>query len=258
MHGASLRWGPRRWPPSWACAGALVVLLLSASCGLVSTRSATTCPKDTVPCGDGCIPPKGVCCDDGTGKTSSYCTNQATGCMVNDRGCQAVFPAGVTGAFCCGSTGSIGSNDCPEGERHCGLLCQPKDRPCCAEGSTAEDCPTATYDDQACTRVQSSGWVRCGMCRSPVQCVSCPPGRCCSGDPCSDLSCVVGTACTGVPTGAGGGSAGSCSKVTAAGCCASASGTRTTACAIAPPCTCPTGTTFVRVQTDGNTLCACP
>ncbi len=179
----------------------MAALALSLSgCNLFGGRSTFKCPKDTVPCGTGCVPPGAVCCDDGSGKTSSYCTNRSASCYPNDRGCSAAFPSGTTGAYCCGPSGSIGSNDCPEGQRHCGLLCKANGEPCCPDGA---DCPTLSWDESGCTSAKAGG-VGCGVCLATSSCVACSAGSCCSGDPCGEMACTAGPACTGGSSGGGG------------------------------------------------------
>ncbi len=90
-----------------------------------------TCPENTKSCGDGCIPLGGVCCASAADPTtSSYCTNAAGACLPNESGdagvprCAAAFPSGSTAEYCCASNSDVGSNDCPPGQHHCGLLCQ--------------------------------------------------------------------------------------------------------------------------------------
>jgi|APLak6261675434_1056106.scaffolds.fasta_scaffold01529_3 hypothetical protein len=180
-------------------------------CGLFGGASFT-CRAGTHPCGDGCIPTMAVCCDDGSGKTSSYCTNGATGCFPNSeaRACDAVFPSGVRGQFCCGESGTIGSNDCPAGQRHCGTLCLPTSEPCCPAGASASDCPERSWDPVGCQT--ESGRVGCGVCLDTKSCVSCPAGSCCQGGlVCGGAGarCITGASCTGESGGAGGTGGGS-------------------------------------------------
>ena len=250
--------GGRQPTSSSPCAGVVAAFVAAVcGCGLSNSRPVFNCPKDTVPCGNGCIPPTGVCCDDGTGKTSSYCTNQATGCFVNDRGCQAVFPSGTTGKYCCGTAGSIGSNDCPEGQHHCGLLCQSQDRPCCADNASSADCPTMSWDPSGCTSAKA-GYLGCGVCRATKSCIACAPGDCCSGDPCGNMACIASSACTG---GGVGGTPSTCT-FTKAACCDGSPGISAVQCAVyttyVQQCGCPTGTTKGGANSDGTTWCICP
>lgn len=193
----------------WRFAALFVVLMLSSGCELFG-RPVFTCPTGSHPCGNGCIPTAAVCCDDGSGKTSSYCTNGAAGCFPNDRGCSAVFPAGVEGQYCCGESGSIGSNDCPAGQKHCGLLCVAESESCCPAGATKEECPERSWDPGGCPA--RPGNVGCGVCIATKLCVSCPTGTCCQGGQvCGGPSaCIKGAACTGTSTG-GGGTSSQCS-----------------------------------------------
>lgn len=189
----------------------LVLASVAASCqnpfDLPSSSPALRCPSGTFPCGNGCISDQSaVCCDNGSGKTSSYCTNAGGGCYPNtNKACAAAFPATATAQFCCGSTGSFGSNDCPSGQHHCGLLCYPLSHACCASGASDADCPTTAWDPTGCS---SAGEVGCGVCVATAQCLSCPSGSCCHGDPCSAVSCVSGPACIGIAGGGGGGGGG--------------------------------------------------
>lgn len=72
---------------------------------------------------------------------SAYCTNAAGGgCAPNDppvRSCDAAFGGGRA-AYCCNpeAASTIGSNDCPFGQTHCGLLCQSIGEPCCNSQGT--------------------------------------------------------------------------------------------------------------------------
>lgn len=239
-----------------------LVLTLSfplASCGVVG-RPSFTCRAGTHPCGNGCIPTNAVCCDDGTGKTSSYCTNGAAGCVENgaDRGCNAVFPSGARAQFCCGTAGSFGSNDCPEGERHCGLLCVPVGEPCCPAGSTTADCPERSWDPSGCNAKE--GRVGCGICLATKQCVSCGPGFCCQGGQvCGDTAqCVPGTACTGdftVGAAGGGGSTELCSKYARA--CGTSGGIQSLGGYYPKQCSCPSGM-IDRGAGKLNELCGLP
>lgn len=115
---------------------ALAGAWLAAACGGAAERPQNQiCAANTKACGNGCIPESGVCCDvDGT--TSSYCTNAAGGGCLPNTGhrCSAAFPAEIQAAYCCDANGDFGSNDCPAGEHHCGLLCQPLARPCATAG----------------------------------------------------------------------------------------------------------------------------
>ena len=93
--------------------------------------SSTACRRGQKKCGTGCIPSTAVCCDEGSTSGSSYCANAAGGgCQPNNgRGCRAGFPSGDA-KYCCASSGTFGSNDCPDGQTHCGLLCQPTSAAC--------------------------------------------------------------------------------------------------------------------------------
>lgn len=120
---------------------ALLTLSFAACGGGAGGAAGALCPTNTKECGTGCIPSQGVCCDDGMPPTSSYCTNAAGGgCSANTRECQAGFSSGTTAAFCCADQGTIGSNDCPAGQHHCGLLCQST--PCCP----GPGCPGSNVD----------------------------------------------------------------------------------------------------------------
>ena len=91
------------------------------------------CPSETKPCGDGCIPESAECCMAQVGDTSSYCTNSAGGMCRRGEPC-----AGSQN--CCSPSNTFGSNDCAANERHCGLQCVSRDRPCCPIGSTDPRC----------------------------------------------------------------------------------------------------------------------
>lgn len=117
----------------WRSARAWSLCMLIAACGDDGGGSgAQACREGTKACGNGCIPANGVCCEISfAASSSSYCTNSAGGgCFPNDGRCSAAFPAGAQAEHCCSENGSIGSNDCPSGRHHCGLLCYPADRPC--------------------------------------------------------------------------------------------------------------------------------
>jgi hypothetical protein len=111
---------------------------------------APACAAGTDACGDGCIPLNAVCCDDGSRTTSSYCTNAAGGgCSDNAAGrCSAAFPLNTAADFCCAPNGTFGSNDCPAGQHHCGLLCWPLNHDCAAGGADAGS-DAAAGDDAA-------------------------------------------------------------------------------------------------------------
>lgn len=239
------------------------LLTLCVGCGLVRTPPFK-CRAGTHPCGNGCIPTMAVCCDDGSGTTSSYCTNGAAGCFPNDgsRGCQAVFPSGTTAKFCCGDMGNFGSNDCPDGQRHCGTLCQPSDAPCCAPGSSDADCPEKSWDSSSCKT--EPGRVGCGICVDKDVCVSCAPGFCCQGGlVCGGAGarCTAGPSCTGASggLGAGGGSAtGRCPK---SRCGPASGGVKLAAQFVPKSCGCPAGTTYDPDQLAGgyrNSECGLP
>lgn len=114
---------------AWVLSAGLLIGFGGCSCGSSTNTQPRRlrCAQGTTPCGNGCIPVSAVCCDDGTARTSSYCTNAgggaAPGCFANDRDCAAAFPSGQRARYCCGKSGTFGSNDCPPGQRHCGLLC---------------------------------------------------------------------------------------------------------------------------------------
>jgi hypothetical protein len=246
----------------------LLVLPFFVGCGVVGSLGAPPfkCRAGTHPCGDGCIPTMAVCCDDGAGKTSSYCTNGATGCFPNDdaRGCQAVFPGGTRAKFCCGDTGAIGSNDCPDGQHHCGTLCQPTSEPCCPPGASAQDCPEKSWDSSSCKT--DPGRVGCGICVAKDVCVSCAPGFCCQGGlVCGGAGarCTAGPACTGKSGGLGsstGGGGVDCSLWKSR--CGPASGGMQLVGQYAPrSCGCPAGTTYDPGQLSGgyrNSTCGLP
>jgi hypothetical protein len=187
-------------------AAALLVAGCTKDEGGASPSGGFRCPRGLSPCGQGCIPAGAVCCDDGSRKTSSYCTNAAGGgCYGNgQRGCKAGF--GGAAEYCCAANGDFGSNDCPAGQRHCGELCLPLDRPCCPEGSSADDCPIASADDR-CGKGVSGLLVPCGYCPGIPFCTYCQPGQCCSADFCEPTTwqkphCVSGDGvCTGIPGG---------------------------------------------------------
>ena len=153
------------------------------------------CPDDLMPCGDGCRPPDTVCCEGGNAASSSYCTNAAGGgCYPNDRDCQAGFPLGAVARFCCAETGTIGSNDCPAGQHHCGLLCQPVDEPCCEGG----ECRYAS-GGPACPE----GKVVCAYDAPADICWTCNSGFCCQG-PTGTGGCLAGGGvCQGSTVGPG-------------------------------------------------------
>jgi hypothetical protein len=171
---------------------------------------ALSCPKGTSPCGDGCIPgATSVCCDNGTGKTSSYCANSAGGgCFANTMQCAAALPAGASAQFCCSQNGSAGSNDCPSGQHHCGLSCYPVDHPCCPAGTSSADCPEASWDPSICS-LPNPNDVGCAYCVSTNLCKSCPSGECCGGDPCGSGTCTAGPVCVGPGSTTGGDGGGS-------------------------------------------------
>lgn len=112
------------------------------------------CPANTEPCGDGCIPSGGVCCASETDPTTtSYCTNAAGACLPNEivngaARCTAAFPSSQAARYCCNSNGNIGSNDCPAGQHHCGLLCQSA--PCTGSGSTGSTSTGGTTTGGGC------------------------------------------------------------------------------------------------------------
>lgn len=234
---------------------------LFAGCSLFGGVPSFTCPSGTHPCGDGCIPTLAVCCDDGSQKTSSYCTNGATGCFPNtDARCNAVFPMGVVAQFCCGESGTIGTNDCPEGQHHCGTLCQPSNVPCCPAGSSERDCPERSWNNAGCQT--EPGRVGCGVCVDKKACVSCGPGWCCQGGlVCGGQGahCVQGPSCTGLSGGAGsGGGSGSsdCSKYSQ-NVCGTSGGIQSLGAYFPPTCACPSGTREAAGR-HVNELCGLP
>lgn len=158
------------------------------------------CPDDLVPCGNGCRPPDAVCCENQNAASSSYCTNAAGGgCYPNDRDCQAGFPLGAVAKFCCAETGTIGSNDCPAGQHHCGLLCQPVDEPCCEGG----DCRYASSGPTC-----PEGRVVCAYDAPADICWTCSSGFCCGGPAITGGCFAGGGVCQGGTGGSDGG--GSC------------------------------------------------
>jgi hypothetical protein len=182
------------------------ILAVAASCAACSSGAKPDfyCPKGTAPCGNGCRPAEAVCCEDSNdSKSSSYCTNGAGGgCYPNPNGgCAAAVPSGAVAKFCCSSNTSIGSNDCPEGQHHCGLLCQANSVPCCAKNASDADCPTKSGS--------ASEGVGCGCCRATGVCYQCNTGYCCGGsDPCTgNGQCFPGgRVCVAVaPSGGGSG-----------------------------------------------------
>lgn len=178
------------------------------------------CPKSTYPCGSGCMPISAACCDDGTRRTSSYCTNSAGGgCRPNpSNDCTAPAPSGdlsprPPSAFCCGSSASArpeGSFDCPEGQHHCtGPSCVPNAQPCCPAGSSAAECPSSADTTASGSSCLDSPGVLCGV--TAGICSSCPLGSCCASDPQSAnrIKCLAPTGvCTGT-SGSGSSSSGS-------------------------------------------------
>jgi hypothetical protein len=209
-----------------------VVLWLAVACDLTPEPVVADsdygligrCPKSTYPCGNGCMPLSAACCDDGTRRTSNYCTNSAGGgCRPNpNNDCKAPAPSGdlserPPSEFCCASTLSAkpeGSFDCPAGQHHCtGPSCVPIEQPCCAKGSLAADCQSAA-DSTGCP---SRTGVRCGV--TAGFCDWCPSGSCCASDPLAEngKKCLPATGvCTGT-TGSGSttssGSPGTCKLV---------------------------------------------
>ena len=114
----------------------LAVLCLAATLGCAKRPQ---CPDTQLACGTGCIPQDGVCCSQ---TTTAYCGNQSGGsCSANTAGsCAASFPAGASAEFCCSSSSSVGSSDCPAGQHHCGLACRAEAESCCSrttDGCTA-------------------------------------------------------------------------------------------------------------------------
>lgn len=241
------------------------LLPLVLGCGLIGAKPPFKCRAGTHPCGDGCIPTMAVCCDDGSGTTSSYCTNGAAGCFVNDdsRGCQAVFPSGERAKFCCGEAGNFGSNDCPEGQRHCGTLCQSVDTPCCPAGSSSSECPEKSWDAADCKT--EPGRVGCGVCIAKDVCVSCSPGFCCQGGlVCggAGAKCIAGPTCTGQSGGAGSSTTDPafCSKWKSR-CGPASGGIQLVSQNVPKSCGCPAGMTFDPNQLPGgyrNASCGLP
>lgn len=180
----------------------LSLIVCLALIGCSGGSSTTKCPTGTLPCGNGCRPSGTICCEDTFASSgSSYCTNSAGGgCFANTRSCQAGFPANTAAKFCCATSGTIGSNDCPAGQHHCGLLCSPIGTPCCPANASAQDCPTETNAAPAA--------VDCGCCSATGACYHCLSGQCCAGgDLCTNSgTCIPNQAvCVGVSAGGGGG-----------------------------------------------------
>lgn len=142
----------------WVSFGLVLMVLGLSGCDWFSdSNPKSVCPYATKECGNGCIPKTGVCCDNGLKLTSSYCTNNAGGgCRPNTMGCPAAFPFNTNAEFCCSNTGTIGSNDCPTGQHHCGLLCYPLSTECKETVfSMPED--TTEYDSTGDVYVQHDG-----------------------------------------------------------------------------------------------------
>jgi hypothetical protein len=71
---------------------------------------------------------------------------------TNNR-CSAAF-GGSPAVACCSANGSFGSNDCPAGQHHCGLLCSAA--PCCPNCGAGGTDPAQMFavhlDDAACDK----------------------------------------------------------------------------------------------------------
>jgi len=164
-----------------------------------SESQLSGCPAGQMPCGNGCRPTNGtICCDDGTRSTSSYCvvdsTRDDSSCYVNDRNCEAANAPGTAARFCCLPDGTVGSHDCPAGEKHCGDTCQPIDEPCC-EG---DGCETFRLFSDCGEEANP-----CGYCRAQQKCVLCEPNSCCAEDFCAaetedDIACIASDVCVGL------------------------------------------------------------
>ena len=219
-----------------AIAVAAGVVLLSVACSSLAPDPVPItidpdqglvgrCPKDSYPCGNGCMPINAACCDDGTRHTSSYCTNSAGGgCHLNaDRTCTAPGPSGTLdpkgpSAFCCAANSGFssrpeGSFDCADGTHHCGgTSCVPIGQACCAPGASTADCPAAAHSS-TCPSVSG---VPCAV--TADLCGHCDLGNCCASDPTkkNGYKCLAATGvCTGIQ-GTGSGSSGS--SGTSSGC----------------------------------------
>lgn len=216
----------------------VIGLALSVACSLPDTDPAVTdpdyglvgrCTRSTVPCGNGCMPESAACCDDGTRRTSNYCTNSAGGgCRPNpSRTCKAPGPSGTLdprepSEFCCSASTSSalpeGSFDCPAGTHHCtGTSCVPIGQRCCPVGASAAECPTAGDKlNNGVTALPEPG-VMCGVTAGFL--AYCYPGSCCASDPtlAKKFKCLAptgvctGTAGNGTGTGGSSGSSGSSS-----------------------------------------------
>ncbi|MBN1264050.1 MAG: zinc ribbon domain-containing protein [Anaerolineales bacterium] len=104
---------------------------------------ATDCPFPYIPCGNGCVPRNTRCCSIVDG---SYCLLPLR-CGENFSGqCTSGLFFSETSNYCCVSSSALadeitlmkrGSNDCPAGKKHCGMLCIPDDQPCCFNSECA-------------------------------------------------------------------------------------------------------------------------
>lgn len=133
------------------------------------TQQACDCyTQGKEPCGSGCMPKGGVCCDDSTSGSSSgtYC---GAGLQC---GCGGCMPAG---SVCCGN-----GKTCPSGkECKCGGCVDPGSV-CCSDGKT---CPSDTACDSCGCIPQGGSCCGTGACGSSTVC-------------CNDLKCIPsGTAC---------------------------------------------------------------
>ncbi len=210
----------RNWERGAVTTLAALLLTLASACPSASSGSTGIadvgrCRLGTLPCGKGCMPLDAACCDDGTRRTSSYCTNSAGGgCRVNAGSCKTPAPglspvsnsSGPAAAFCCAPNSDEGSFDCAEGQHHCGLSCVPESVPCCPKSATNSECPySADLTINGVTCLPHPG-VLCGVIGDG--CASCPSGECCAGNRGSNtgFQCL---ASTGVCTGTQGNGSGS-------------------------------------------------
>ncbi|HEY1690521.1 MAG TPA: hypothetical protein VGG39_00080 [Polyangiaceae bacterium] len=138
-----------RKPLGQSLVAALVALAAAAACKSNPPGASGGCPDGTETCGNGCIPAAAMCCDEGSATGSSYCTNAAAICSSNDGGaCDGAFTGGPAD-YCCSTNGSFGSNDCPAGQHHCGLLCWPTSHACSPGDATDEGGPGDGAADDA-------------------------------------------------------------------------------------------------------------
>jgi hypothetical protein len=203
--------------------GALAVVLVIAGCPTLEDPSfggqpnGFKCAQGSVPCGNGCMPAanNNVCCAFEGSTTSSYCTSGS--CFDNpNKRCG-------DSQFCCSPSGTIGSDDCPAGQKHCGLGCVPSDQTCCRDGQTCAS--MVAFDSIGCTSVPSTA-TGCAVCLPAKQCMSCPEGSCCKGDPCNGGGCATCPAHgpTGSSSSGGSSSGGAATKGLCATSCTTCSG----------------------------------